>query len=168
MDGGEYLKVKLQHRVEQETLVGWIQAGNVQQEQALGEVGPLRASGAFASAFNVCSDRERTASSSCQPGIHPHPCHSSFQQACTGSSSVWLLGCLMPSHKPSPASYIHAGLESAHKQSWIQLPRKEVAWDIRDLPLAAAGSRQRVSNPLEKPCGASAATSTVHPQNDIS
>lgn len=88
MDGGKYLKVELQHRVEQETPSGWMQAVNV---GALGEVGPLRGSGAFASAFNVCSDREGVLElppPSCQTGIHPHPCN----------CSVWLLGCLRFPH----------------------------------------------------------------------
>lgn len=75
MDGGKYLKVELQPRVEQETPSGWMQPVNV---WAFGEVGPLRGSGAFVSAFNVCSDRGRVLElppPSCQPGIHPHPCH---------------------------------------------------------------------------------------------
>lgn len=61
----------------------------------------------------------------------------------------------VPSHKPSSSSDIHAGLQS-HKDSWVQLPRQEVAWDIRDFPLAVAASRERMSNPPGKSCGTSA------------
>lgn len=115
---------------------------------------PLRASGAFASAFNVCSDEKELPPPAASQGSIPIPATELLLSAGMHRQCQCLaLGLSDSLTQTFSSSYIHTGLESAHKQSWIQLPRKEVAWDIRDLPLAVAGSRQRVKtlqrNPVE-------------------